>query len=98
MPQASWRRPAAASAFSRGRDPREPAGLAERSCFGRFRLQPGLQAEDRLRVELRDARLGDAQDLADLAQREVLVVVEGHDELLALGQAGDRVGEMVLHL
>src|SRR5919197_792467 len=35
------------------------------------------EPQDRLGVQLRDARLGHAEDLADLAQREVLVVVEG---------------------
>src|SRR3954447_6724795 len=38
-----------------------------------------LEAKDRLRVELRDAGLGDAEHLADLAQGELLVVVERHD-------------------
>ena len=37
-------------------------------------------------MQLRDARLGDAQHLADLAQRELFVVVERDDEALALGQ------------
>src|SRR3712207_2401970 len=45
-------------------------------------LQPGLQAQDGLRVELGDPRLGDAEDLADLPEGQVLVVVEGDDELL----------------
>ena len=49
-------------------------------------------------MQLGDARLGDAEDLADLAQGQVLVVVEGDHELLALGQRGDRVGEAVLEL
>ena len=44
------------------------------------------QPQHRLGVQLRDARLGHAEDLADLAQRQVLVVVEGDHELLALGQ------------
>ena len=55
--------------------------------------QAGLQAQDRLRVQLRHARLGHAQHLADLAQRQLLVVVERDDELLALGQARDRLAE-----
>src|SRR5215217_3719545 len=61
-------------------------------------LEAALQPENGLGVELRDARLGHAEDLADLAQREVLVVVERDDELLALGQRRDRVGEPVLEL
>ena len=45
-------------------------------------------------MQLRDPRLGHPEHLPDLAEREVLVVVEGDDELLALGQAGDRLGEL----
>src|SRR3954462_1517271 len=55
-----------------------------------------LQAQDRLRVQLRDARLRHAEHLADLAQRQLLVVVERDDELLALGQARDRLAERLL--
>ena len=47
-------------------------------------------------MQLGDARLGHAEHLADLAQGQVLVVVEGDHELLALGQARDRVGDAVL--
>src|SRR3954451_23557745 len=61
-------------------------------------LQPRLEAQHGLRVQLGDARLGDAEDLADLPEGQVLVVVEGDHELLALGQRGDRVGEAVLEL
>ena len=49
-------------------------------------------------MELRDARLGDAEHLADLAEREVLVVVERYYKLLPLREACDRLGEAVLHL
>ena len=49
-------------------------------------LQRGLQPHHGLGVQLGDARLGDAEHLADLAQGEVLVVVERDDQLLALGQ------------
>ncbi len=38
------------------------------------------------------------EHLADLAQGQVLVVVEGDHELLALGQLGDRVGDPVLEV
>ena len=55
-------------------------GAAER------RSEPRLQAQDRLRVELRDARLRHAEYFADLPERELLVVVERDDELLALRQ------------
>src|SRR5215216_129067 len=61
-------------------------------------LQPGLQAQHGLRVELGDARLGHPEHLADLAQGQVLVVVERDHELLPLGQRGDRVGQAVLEL
>src|SRR3954452_25185009 len=61
-------------------------------------LQPGLQAQHGLGVQLGDARLGDAEDLPDLPEGQVLVVVERDHELLALRQGGDRVGEAVLEL
>src|SRR5919199_282250 len=54
--------------------------------------EPGAQAQDGLRVQLAHARLGDAEDLADLSECQVLVVVERHHELLALGQPRDRLG------
>src|SRR5919206_830235 len=60
--------------------------------------EPRAQPQHGLRVQLADARLGDAEDLADLSKRQVLVVVEGDDELLAFGQAGDRVGHAVLEV
>ena len=49
-------------------------------------------------MQLRDARLGHAEHLADLAQGQLLVVVERDDELLPLGQARDRLAERLLHL
>src|SRR6185436_13085907 len=61
-------------------------------------LEAALEPQHSLRVQLGDARLGDAEDLADLPQRQVLVVVERDHELLALGQRGDRVREAVLEL
>src|SRR3954470_903538 len=61
-------------------------------------LQPGLEAQNGLGVQLGDARLGHAEHLADLPQRQILVVVEGDHELLALRQGGDRVGQPVLEL
>src|SRR5207244_4937516 len=56
------------------------------------------QREHGLRVELGDPRFGDPEDLADLAEGQALVVVEGDDDALALGQGLDRVGEAVLEL
>ena len=49
-------------------------------------------------MELGHARLGDVQHLADFPEGEVLVVVQGDHEPLALGQRFDRVGEPVLEL
>src|SRR5690242_14241938 len=48
-----------------------------------------LQPQHRLRVELRDTRLGEPEHGADLLHGELLAVVEAHDELLALGQTRD---------
>src|SRR5215213_6523845 len=56
-------------------------------------LHLGPELEDRLGVHLADARLGDAQDLADLGQSEALVVVEGGQDLLALTEPVDRPGQ-----
>src|SRR5919204_5207310 len=61
-------------------------------------LEARPQGENRLRVQLRDARLRHPEHLADLAQGEVLVVVEGDHQPLPLGQGLDRVGEAVLQL
>src|SRR5919199_188060 len=60
--------------------------------------EPGAQPQHGLRVQLAHARLGDAEDLADLSERQVLVVVERHHELLALRQAPDRLGDAVLQV
>src|SRR5207344_3436529 len=61
-------------------------------------LELGLEAQDGLGVKLRDARLRDAEDLADRAQRELVVVVEGDDRLFAVGQLADRPGQRLAHL
>src|SRR3954454_12525235 len=78
--------------------PQTPEGRRLPSVAQVVPLQPRLEPQHRLRVELGNARLGDAEDLADLSQRQVLVVVERDHELLALGQRGDRVGQAVLQL
>src|SRR5579859_5808195 len=73
-----------------------PPSSGEARLEGRACGRPGeagLEAEDRLRMRLGDARLGDAEHLADLAQSQLLVVVERDDELLALGETRDRVGD-----
>src|SRR3954464_10417401 len=41
------------------------------------------------RVDLADARLRDAEDLADLREREALEVIERDDDLLSLGERVD---------
>src|SRR4051794_25517308 len=60
--------------------------------------EAGAKAQHGPRGQLADARLRDAEDLADLSERQVLVVVEGDDELLALGQPRDRLGDAVLEV
>src|SRR5688572_26542655 len=52
-------------------------------------LELGAQPRHRLRVQLAHARLGHAQHLADFAKIEVLLVVQAHQDLFALGQALD---------
>src|SRR6266511_2967593 len=49
-------------------------------------------------MQLRDPRLGDAQYLTDLAQGQLLVVVERDDELLPFREPGDRLAERLLEL
>src|SRR5581483_5853258 len=84
---------------ARSRQQSHPNHTTQRQALrGDGRREVRLEPEDRLRVELGDARLGDAEHLADLAQGQLLVVVERHDELLALGQARDRVGDRLLLL
>src|ERR1700754_3073779 len=90
-----WNGPTLAANRTSSQDVRERAGPRARRRAGALLgfEQARAKAQDGLRVQLGDARLGDAEDLADLAQRQVLVVVERDDQLLALGQAGDRVGD-----
>src|SRR5919201_1702954 len=78
--------------------PQNPIGGRSERSASRRAGQAGLEPQDRLSVELRNARLGHAQHLADLAQRQLLVVVEGDDELLAFRQARDRVAERLAEL
>src|SRR5215217_3726294 len=82
------------SLSSRGRA--EPSVLV--SVAQVVALEAALQAQDGLGVQLGDPRLRHAEHLADLSQRQVLVVVERDHELLALGQRGDRVGQAILEL
>src|SRR5688500_7446361 len=61
-------------------------------------VQLAAQLQHRFGVHLADAALRHAEHLADLRQRESLVVIEGDDDLLALGECVDRLGEQVLRL
>src|SRR5262245_43280049 len=61
-------------------------------------LELAVEAIERAAVDLRDARLGHAEDLADLLQQELLAVVQRDDGLLRLGQRADRRDEERLHL
>src|SRR5579859_1215454 len=56
------------------------------------------QAQNGLRVELGDPRLGHAEHIADLPQGQLLVVVESDHDLLALGQRRDRLGQRLARL
>src|SRR3954447_2017340 len=85
----------ACSSPQRAKQPRYPEG---EGSVEQLALERRLQTQHRFGVQLRHARFGDAEHLADLSQRQVLVVVERHDQLLALRQAGDRVGQAILHL
>src|SRR3954452_25150032 len=86
----------------RGSEVSAMSGSGARSGFERRARggagQTRLQAQDRLRVELRDAGLRDPEDLADLAQGQLLVVVEGDHELLTLREARDGLADRLLHL
>src|SRR5579875_2352338 len=63
-----------------------------------FAGELGAQAQHGLGVQLRHPRLGHAEHLADLAEGEVLVVVERDDELLTLGQRGDGIRDPLTQL
>ena len=64
----------------------------QRRVVGELLLERALE----LRVDLADAALGHAEDLADLAQREVLDVEQHRDLALALRQHVERAAELVL--
>ena len=62
------------------------------------RAEPAAKLKDALGVDLADAALGHAEHVADLGQRQALVVVEREHESFPLRDAVDRVGEEHLHL
>src|SRR5207249_2106831 len=78
--------------------PPTPAGLFGGGRAYLHAREARAQAKDGLRVKLGDARLGDAQHVADLTQGQLLVVVERDHDLLALGQGRDRLGERLPRL
>src|SRR5579863_7661020 len=61
-------------------------------------VQPSPQLQDRLRVDLAHPALGHAEDLADLRQRETLVVIQREHRPLALTELHDGLGEDLLGL
>ena len=93
----------AASACKPMRAPQVPhksAGTARPMVdSARLRLlaQARAQARNRLAVQLADARLGHAENVADLAQVELFLIVQRHDLLLALRQIFDRLDERLAH-
>src|SRR4051794_192164 len=62
------------------------------------RLEGGAQRLLHRRVDLADAALGDAEDLADLGERHVLDVEQDGDLALAAREAGEGGAEQVLGL
>src|SRR5687768_6457885 len=55
-------------------------------------LQVRLDVQDRLRVNLADARFGEAEDFGDFAQAHVFEVVEREDFALHLGKLAEPLG------
>src|SRR5690242_5943873 len=55
------------------------------------------QPEHRLPVDLAHAGLAHAEHRADLLQVQLLFVVQRHHQLLAFGQAADRLGQVLAH-
>ena len=78
---------------------RQHGALERRHRFGRRHVgEHHAQPLDGAGVELRHARFVDADLRADLLHRDVAVVVEGDDFLLARRQRGDGAAHRVLHL
>ena len=61
--------------------------------FGAPLAQPRPQPDQRLPMQLADARLADAEHGTDFLEVQLLVVVQGHDQPLAFGQRGDGLAE-----
>src|SRR5262249_16752195 len=55
-------------------------------------------AKQGLGMQLRHPGLGQAEDGGDLAHRQLVPVVEGQEDLLALGKLSDRLGDEVYAL
>src|SRR4051794_25670592 len=69
-------------------------GREEDAVLGQLGLQRALE----LRMDLADTALGEAEDVADLPQREVLDVEQDGDLALALGQRIERAAEALLRV
>ena len=77
---------------------REHRALERAHRFGRRHIgEHDAKPFDRPRVQLRDARLVDANLGADLLHRDVAIVVKRNDLLLAGRQRPDRGAHLVLH-
>src|SRR5690606_12015397 len=61
-------------------------------------LQPAAQAQHGLAVDLADARLAHAEHRADLLQVQFLLVVQRQHQLLAFGQHGDGLAQLLAEL
>src|ERR1700761_8014298 len=79
---------------------RRPAGRGHGTGWilaGSKVREASTQPQDRGGVNLRNARFDHAQDEADLLHGGFFVVVEGHDEPLALGQLTDGLNKALAH-
>src|SRR5579864_1835526 len=56
----------------------------------------GAQPQNRLRLQLRNARFVQIHDLRNLAQRQLLVIVEAEHGFFDGGHLGDRLGQQIL--
>jgi hypothetical protein len=63
-----------------------------------LRLDAVLQHEQGLRAQLRDTRLGDAEEPGQLLRGATLEEVADHHEAVALRQQRDRVAEVAMQL
>src|SRR6266540_4128725 len=91
MPQLSWR-----ASRGGGAQPRHARDLVRLvRVFSQLAILPAERPkpEDRFRVQLANARFGDAEQLANLAQGVVLLVIEIQERLQPLRQLPERIGQ-----